>query len=372
MDGGNVSEGIPLKKITCIIHSLGLGGMERVMSLLLNEFVGREYVAVDLILIGKERKVEFPLSSRVNIHRPSFDFDDSKRNQHTLKTLIFLRKKIMDIKPNSILSFGELWNNFVLLALLGLPFPVFISDRSQPDKDLGKLHNFLRSKLYPKAAGFIGQTEYAANNALKKKWNNNIKTIGNPIRKILCSEFHKREKIVVTVGRLIPTKNIKELVDLFLKINMPHWKLLVIGGNAKNNDLLTKYRNYIVELGAGDRIQLLGGVKDVEKYYQIASIFAFASSSEGFPNVIGEALSAELPVVAFDCIAGPSEMIEDGVNGFLVPVRSFDAFKEKLKMLMEDECLRKSFSEKAFIKIQKFEQQYICNEFFNFITKNKF
>lgn len=372
MDGRNVSEGIPLKKIACIIHSLGIGGMERVMSLLLNDFVGREYVAVDLILIGKERKVEYSLSSRVNIHRPSFDFDDRKRNQHTLKTLFFVRKKIAEIKPDSILSFGELWNNFVLLALFGLPFPVYISDRSQPNKDLGKLHNFLRSKLYPKAAGFIAQTEYAAKNALKNKWNNNIKTIGNPIREILCAKFSKREKIVVTVGRLIPTKNIIELVDLFLKIDVAHWKLLIIGGNAKNMDLLTKYRNYIEELGEGDRIKLMGSVKDVGKYYQKASIFAFSSSSEGFPNVIGEALSAELPVVAFDCIAGPSEMIEDGVNGFLVPVRSFDGFQEKLKMLMEDESLRKSFSEKAQVKIKKFEEQFICNQFFDFITENKF
>jgi hypothetical protein len=83
----------------------------------------------------------------------------------------FLRKKVKNIDPDTILSFGEYWNNLVLLSLYGLKYPVYISDRSQPDKDLGRVQNRLRDLLYPKAAGFIAQTSKAKEICLNKRWN---------------------------------------------------------------------------------------------------------------------------------------------------------------------------------------------------------
>jgi hypothetical protein len=72
--------------------------------------------------------------------------------------MIFLRKKVKLIKPDSILSFGEYWNSFVLIALIGLPYPVFISDRCSPDKEFTRIHTILRKWFYPKAKGIIAQT----------------------------------------------------------------------------------------------------------------------------------------------------------------------------------------------------------------------
>ena len=65
------------------------------------------------------------------------------------------------LNRTAVLSFGEYWNSFVLIALFGLKYPVFVSDRCQPDKSLGKFHDLLRKNLYPKAAGIIAQTEKA-------------------------------------------------------------------------------------------------------------------------------------------------------------------------------------------------------------------
>ena len=135
------------QKITCIIHALTLGGMERVMALLLTDFAQRENVEVSLVLIGKERQIDFELPPNIHIIRPPFQFNPKQRSKSTLKTLLFIRKTIKGLKPDTVLSFGEYWNNLVLLALYGLKTPVFISDRSQPNKNLGKLQNTLKNRF---------------------------------------------------------------------------------------------------------------------------------------------------------------------------------------------------------------------------------
>ena len=139
------------KKICLIVHSLGIGGMERVMSMLATDFSKRDGIEVHLILIGKKRNIEYTIPDTVQIHLPPFAFDNKKRRYHTLKTALFLRRTVRTIDPQTILSFGEMWNNLVLLSLLGLKYPVYISDRSEPGKDLGKLHNVLRNYLYLKS-----------------------------------------------------------------------------------------------------------------------------------------------------------------------------------------------------------------------------
>ncbi|WP_157231592.1 glycosyltransferase [Cecembia lonarensis] len=135
--------------------------MERVMSELAAYFCSKEEYEVHLVLYGLTREIFYPIPETIIVHKPIFEFDNSKRTWNTFKTLWFLRQKIKKVQPDTILSFGELWNNFVLLATLGLKFPVFVSDRCQPDKRWGRIQEILRNKLYPNAAGVICQTETA-------------------------------------------------------------------------------------------------------------------------------------------------------------------------------------------------------------------
>jgi glycosyltransferase involved in cell wall biosynthesis len=357
-----------MKKICLIIHSLGVGGMERVMHQLILNFSKRDDINLDLVLIGKKREVVYSLPSDVNVHRPSFEFDDSKRFFDTLRTIRFLRRKVKDIDPDRILSFGEYWNNLVLLSLYGLPYPVFISDRSKPGKDLGTLQNFLRDTLYSKAAGYIAQTEEAKEVCLSSRWNENICVIGNPIRKIQSNGREKKENIVLSVGRLIKTKHFDQLIRMFLEIGKPDWKLMIVGGDAKKQHLTKELNTLIDELDARDSVFLEGEQQDIDSYYQKSKIFAFTSSSEGFPNVIGEALSAGLPVISYDCVAGPSDMIEDGKNGFLVPLHNTSKFKEKLSLLMGNEDLRTQMSKIAKNSINNFSTASIAEEYYEFMN----
>lgn len=342
--------------------------MERVMSLLANKFSDMANTEVHIVLTGINRKVDYPLTKSVILHRPSFTFKNTRRPIDAFRTMLFLRKKIKMIDPDTILSFGELWNNMVLLSLIGLSYPVYISDRSQPDKDLGRVQNFLRKKLYPRAAGFIAQTVYAADVCRRKKWNSNITVIGNPVRTIKQDREIEKENLVLFVGRLIPTKHVDSLIRMFAEINVPGWRLEIVGGDTKFMTLSRDYQKLISELDAEEKISLEGEKEDVDRYYNRAKIFAFPSSSEGFPNAIGEALSAGLPVVAYDCIAGPSDMIVDGKNGFLVPLFNEKRFKRELKKLMGNENIRNELGANAVEIQNKFDANNISAEFYEFIT----
>ena len=215
-------------KIAFIIHSLGIGGMERVMLHLINNISKYENVEIHLILIGKKREILFTLPSNIIVHKPVWLFNEKLRFIEIIKTCFFIRKTIIQINPITILSFGEYWNNIVLLSLFGIKNKIFISDRSKPNKNLGLLHNYLKKKLYPCASGLIVQTEKAYQYSVNKKLNKNIKIINNPIEEF-SENMILRENIVLTVGRLINTKNIDHLIDIFIGINNNNWKLVIIG-----------------------------------------------------------------------------------------------------------------------------------------------
>ncbi len=356
-------------KVCFVIHSLQAGGMERVMSELVNYFATNKTYEVHLILYGIKREVFYKISDDIIIHKPDFTFDNSKRFLSTIKTVFFLRKKIKEINPVSVLSFGELWNNMVLLSTLGTKIPVFVSDRAQPNKSIGKLHDTLRNFLYPKAKGVIVQTEKALEIFKIMYHHTNFKIIGNPIRPIYDRNL-VRENTILMVGRLIELKQQNVLIEIFSKLNAPNWKLVLVGYDHLKQENQQKWQSLAKQLNVAERVVFTGKQEDVEKYYLSSKIFAFTSISEGFPNVIGEAMAAELPIVAFDCVAGPSDLITENENGFLIPLNNKELFIQKLQFLIDnsDEIQRMGKNSKKYI--QKFELKYICNEFEKFIISN--
>ena len=93
--------------------------------------------------------------------------------------------------------------------------------------------------------------------------------------------------------------------------------------------------------------------------YNESSILISTSLFEPFGLVMIEAMSCGLPVVAFDCPYGPSDIITDGVNGFLVPYDNMQTYAEKLCMLMEDDSLRKRMGNAAYVTSKRFEADCI-------------
>lgn len=355
-------------KICFVIHSLHTGGMERVMSELAKQFSMKENIELHLVLYGRSRTIFYDIPKNVTLHKPGWSFRDDMRLIFTLRTLIWLRRTVSSIKPDTILSLGEYWNSFVLLALKGKDVPIYVSDRCRPDLDLGQPHEWLRKWLYPNASGIISQTQKAKDIYTKKFNHPNIRVIPNPIHEVKQIEKSvKKEDIILSVGRLIETKHHDRLIRIFDRVKKDNWKLVIVGGDAIQQNCMKQLKELIYERDLKDRVELTGNVSDVEKYYLKSKIFAFTSSSEGYPNVIGEAMSAGLPVIAYDCVAGPSEMVEDTITGYLVDTFDDQRFTDRLSELMESEILRNKMGEKAKTKIQKLSENQIADQFFSFI-----
>lgn len=361
------------KAIIClIIPSLGVGGMQRVMAEIATFLSQMPDLEIHLIIYAIKKDLFYPIPDNIIIHASNIKYRKNLRILFTLKTLFYIRKQIQAIRPNEILSFGEYWNSFVLISVIGLKVPVYISDRCQPNKDFGTIHTILRKILYPRATGIIAQTEIAKD-IYKRQFNHsNICVIGNPIRTIQSNRINiSKENYVLSVGRFIPTKHLDLLVDIFLNINLPNWKLIILGDDVLNFGIKKILQDKIKKNHAENRVELIGNIVNVEEYYLKSKIFTFTSSSEGFPNVVGEAMSAGLPVISFDCVAGPSEMVKDGITGYLVPLFNNKDFEHKLKSLMTNEIQRIEMGENAIREIEKFSTESIGNQYYNFINNHK-
>ncbi len=111
-----------------------------------------------------------------------------------------------------------------------------------------------------------------------------------------------------------------------------------------------------------ERIQFIGNVRDIEKYYEKAAFLVFPSRNEGFGMVLLEAMYFCLPVVSYDCKAGPKEIIIDGVNGYLVEPGDVEVFTEKMELLMNDESLRRRIGAQSARTVIRFHKESILDQ----------
>lgn len=138
---------------------------------------------------------------------------------------------------------------------------------------------------------------------------------------------HVTEFLCAIPGRLIPRKGhqlvLKHCIELRKKI--AGFKLIIIG----DGELRTQLEQYVLENGLKDCVIFTGNVGDVRPHLAKADLILIPSYAEGLPLVIFEAMSIAKPVVAFDTI-GPAEVVEDGVNGYLIKPFDDIAFTEKV------------------------------------------
>lgn len=348
------------QKICFIIPSLQMGGMERVVSLISNYAVRNGYNIYIICLITKDSY--YPLEDNIEILTPNFEYRKGFNNK--IKVLHYLVSSLKKIKPNTVLSFSESFNPLSIISAKLAHVPIYISDRSSPNVKLDLFTQKMRKLTYPLADGMISQTMLAKNIALNKGYNDNIEVIPNPLKEINQNPEPVDKSIIISVGRLIPTKNFKELIDIFSEIKSEkEWQLWIIGDGPDKNSL----QEYINKLSLNEKVKLLGAVTDVDRYLSKGSIFAFTSISEGFPNALSEAIASPLPCIAYDCPAGPSDLITNNENGFLIPLHDKDSFKLYLDKLMRDEVLRGRLTNDYNLHREKYNIDSISKKYLDFL-----
>ena len=159
-------------------------------------------------------------------------------------------------------------------------------------------------------------------------------------------------KVVVAAGRLVPVKRYDLLIEAFARIvaERPDWQLRIYGKGEEHDRL----RGLITELGLYNNVFLMGAVAPMEAEWVKGSIGAAASNFEPFGMTIVEAMRCGLPVVSTDCPYGPGEIIEDGVDGRLVPVGDRDAMGAALLELVRDDEHRRRMGRAALKNAQRF------------------
>ena len=101
-----------------------------------------------------------------------------------------------------------------------------------------------------------------------------------------------------------------------------------------DGELEMKLKKLVRKLGMEGRISIPGRTKAPPEKYAASDAFVLSSDFEGQPNALMEAMFAGLPCISTDCPDGPSDLIEDGVSGLLVPVGDQDAMRDALVFMM--------------------------------------
>jgi len=357
------------KKIIFIIPSLTSGGAERVVTTLANELV--QDFDVKIIQLYKSQPF-YKLNKNIKLDHCRESFDPNFTIYRSITNHFFMVRniyKILKHHSDVTIGFTTTSNIYTVIASRLLKKPCIISERNNPSYSISnKYWNFIRKKIYPFADKIIVQTEDIKKYYLKTIGSDKLKILSNPIDPELTKHRNdnviQKENIILNVGRLNEQKNQELLIKAFS--NIPHigWKLLIVGeGNQRK-----LYQKIIIELSEQENIRLLGRINSIHEEYSKAKVFAFTSNYEGFPNALIEAMYFGLPCVSTDCPTGPSELIEDNKNGFLIPMNNQKILEKKLTKLMNDEKLRKIFGENAKSRASVFEASIIADKWRDLIT----
>ena len=342
---------IPMQNIAFHLNSLQQGGAERVVSNLANRFAKEGYeVVIATEWYGTD---EFALDQKVRRVHVGLTKEDENRSRISkmLCRIWYLRRFMKKEKPDVVVAFtrGVLYR--ALAAGIGTGIPVVISVRTDPVGHYDKKADKLRIPLlFPHAAGCVFQTE-GAKAFFAPYLQENSRIILNPLnpKYVGVPEPAVRTKDVVQSGRLVDFKNQPMLIRAFLKVHEKHpdYTLKIYGPDSKDG---TKeiLESIIHENHVEDFVKLMGGSNTLEKDLADAALYAFSSDWEGLPNALMEAMALGLPVVSTDCpCGGPKTLIEDGVNGLLVPIMDEKAMTDGILRLIEDRELAERLGREA-------------------------
>ena len=267
----------------------------------------------------------------------------------SLYTDYLLYRKLKKMKSDVVIS------TFPSLNFLNVRF---VSDKTikigQEHAQLSVHHNSIKRKIrkyYKRLSHLTVLTERE-----EKDYRDYI---GNAVSIVLIPngipknniELSEKQNIIISAGRFVHQKGYERLVSIYKLIadKYPEWELRIYG-SGPDYDMIRKAIN---DLEMYNNIFLFPNTNRIMEEMSKAKIFALPSRFEPFGMVVIEALSVGLPVVSYDSY-GPNNIIENDVDGFIVPMEDEKNFALKLELLMNDADKRKKMENYAKLKAEKY------------------
>lgn len=339
-----------MARICFVCISLRAGGTERIVTRMANALSFKHDVSV---IIAHNSEPFYPLNDRVSFHPDQGWEPDRPKWKVAIAMARHVRAVVGQTQPDVILSFGELISPIARLATLGSRSAFIVFNRESPLRGIRGRSGMVNPLIYPMADCVVNQTAKAEQLMRRRYRFSRFRVLPNPVELPPSTPpVESRLKRIVSVGYLGGEKNQQALLHAFSGAQRRAGWLVSIVGDGPDKSTLQSLAD---QLGIESCLELPGELKDVPALLDNSSIFAFTSLSEGFPNALSEALAHGCACIAFDCVAGPSELIEHGVNGFLVQPGDNAEYARLLQRLIDEPELRVRFSCNAKESMQRFE-----------------
>lgn len=346
-----------MERILFVCLALSNGGAERVVSVLSDSLINNGYEIYILPLTDREQT--YAINENIHILKP----DRTKAGAiGKIYRILGIRKAIKQHKINTVIAFSHYNAMYSVLAAKGLSCRVIGSERNDPAQlDSRKALNWLRFKLYKKLDALVCQTNDAKDyfpGEIREK----TVVILNPVSDTLPEPYPgERARRVVSFSRLEPQKNIPMLIDAFEIFHKSHSDFVMdIYGDGSQRDKLIGLAE---ERGLGNRIHFHSFTTDIHNAVLDAAMFALSSDYEGLSNSMIEAMGCGIPTIVTDCPCGGARMvIEDGVNGLLVPVGDSRKMAEAMARVADDRELADRLSKNGTMIRKKLDKREIAEQ----------
>ncbi|MDA9678832.1 glycosyltransferase [Candidatus Pelagibacter sp.] len=365
-------------KIAFIINSPGDGGSEGVCVNIANGLADRGW-HVDLVCMNLKRKNQLnKISKKVNL----VNLDISRFALSFIPIIYYLKRK----RVKHIVCFNYIFalqlvvqkfllnNQFKIIARNNTSLSSHI--RNNFSNNIFKKLIFMVIKiLYPKVDYSIAQCEEMKIELVRNFGfdSNKVKVIFNPINDKIENSYeykkNKKEKFILIVGRLSKEKKLDVAIKVFSKVKKKflQLKLKILGQGQEESFLRQVAKKYEIY----DSVEFLGFQKNLVPLYQKAKLTLMTSSYEGFPNTLIESVTLGTPIISFNCPTGPREIIQDGINGFLVNADDEIMLEQKIIEALNIDWNHQQIHNTSF----RYSYEKIMNEFedffYQFINQNK-
>ena len=334
------------------------GGTEKMTSTLANAL--KEDYNVYIFSLKLENKLFYHISENVKI----VNISENINKFNFLKIIFNIRKFLRKFHVDCVINVDIGMGIYGILSTL-------LTDIYTITWEHSNFYNNWNSKYFPllrKFAAKFSDALVVLTNRDKENYLRNLKikipivVIPNPLlnKNDIDTSYDKNSRKIISAGMLLPIKGYDLCIKVAKKVlnKNTNWKWCICGGGPLKEEL----QQMIYKEKLENQMFLKGSIPNMDLEYKDSAIFVLTSRMEGLPMVLLEAKAWKLPIVSFDIMTGPSDLIINGENGYLIEPFDVDAMANKINYLISNEEVRYEFSINSQLGMEDYEKDVILQK----------